>query len=175
MTGAFWNERSFSGATFFFFTLAYEAGYVTMSHDDIVRFICKSNRKVNMQEYWYELVTLAYELFHALLLLHMNFIVTLGEKSGSASPNDGGQHRSERGRVRQLISQAECGGRTWTSLHHRLRDLSPVPALAWPGRALRRTVWALTAQQLVRTPVYTVLRCTAADLAVLAGGKYARI
>ena len=120
-----------------------------------------------MQEYWYELVTLAYELFHALLLLHMNFIVTLGEKSGSASPNDGGQHRSERGRVRQLINQAECGGRTWTSLHHR-RDLSPVPALAWPGRALRRTVWALTAQQLVRTPVCMVLRCTAADLAVLA-------
>ena len=127
-----------------------------------------------MQEYWYERVTLAYEHFHALLLLHMNFIVTLGEKSGSASPNDGGQHRSERGRVRQLINQAECGGRTWTSLHHR-RDLSPVLALAWPGRALRRTVWALTAQQLVRTPVYTVLRCTAADLAVLAGGKHARI
>ena len=72
---------------------------LTMSrtHDDIVSFICKSNRKVHMQEYWYELVTLAYELFHALLLLHMNFIITLGAKSGSASPNDADRHRSERG------------------------------------------------------------------------------
>ena len=52
--------------------------------------------------------------------------------------------------------------------------LSPAPALAWPDRALRRSVWALTAQQLVRSPVCTVLRLTAADLAVLAGDKHAR-
>ena len=91
-----------------------------------------------------------------------------------ASPNDGDQHRSERRRVRQLGNQAECGSRTWTSLYLR-HDLSPAPALAWPDRALRRTVWALTAQQLLRTPVCMVLRGTAADLAVLAGGKHARI
>ena len=48
-------------------------------------------------------------------------------------------------------------------------------ALAWPDRTLRRTVWAKTAQQLLRTPVCMVLRGTAADLAVLAGGKHARI
>ena len=39
---------------------------------------------------------------------------------------------------------------------------------------LRRSVWALTAQQVVRSPVCTVLRLTAADLAVLAGDKHAR-
>ena len=60
------------------------------------------------------------------------------------------------------------------SLHCR-HVLSSVLALAWPGRALRRSVWALTAQQLVRSPVCTVLRCTAADLAVLAGAKCVHI
>ena len=78
------------------------------------------------------------------------------------SPNDGGQHRSERGRARQLGNQAECGSRSWTCLHCR-HVLSPAPALSWPGRALRRSVWALTAQQLVRTPACTVLRLTAAE------------
>ena len=94
----------------------------------------------------------------------------LAAKEGP-SPNDGGQHRSERGRVRQLGNQAECGSRIWTCLHCR-HVLSP--ALAWPDRALRRSVWALTAQQLVRSPVCTVLRGTAADLAVLARDKHAR-